>query len=250
VDPGSLARGSLAAALFAALSSGCSSPLEKIEIDESGVPGGGARVFLPVEGAERLEALRAGDREGAAGKYVGLAFELGWSGDDAEQLLGPGDDLRLEDVTFTGPGTVLHDYGLGTASLTVVQGTIARGGGLIGLELGANATVFDLESELAGARDQLRAESIGPLVGLRLGWVSPWRVALRGRFAYTAELPLDTTTDDAETRTYEVGLQLPLGRWAALDGGWRWKDYDSRRDGSDVELDLDGLFLSLGFGPY
>ena len=250
MDPGSLARAALAAVLSAALAWGCSAPLEKVEIDESGVPGGGARLFFPVEGAERLRALRAGDREGAAGDYVGLAFELGWSGDDAEQVLGSGEVLRLEDVTFTGPGTILHDYGLGTASFTVIQGKIARGGGLVGLEIGANATVFDLESELAGARDGVRAETLGPLIGARVGWVTPLRVALRGRFAYTAEFPLDTSTDDAETRTYELALQVPLGPWAALDAGWRWKDYDSRREGSDVELDLDGLFVTLGFGPY
>jgi hypothetical protein len=239
---------SLAAAALAC--AGCATALEKIEIDQGDVPSAGARLFLPLEHAERLEALRAGEREAAVGRHLGLALEADWSGEQAEQALGPGDVVQLDDVLLIGPGTLEHDFELASLRGEVVTGSVFPNGTLVDLVLGLNATMFDLETELVGARDSLHAWSLGPLFGLRLGWVSPWRVALLGRFDYSTELGLDSGTDSVETRRFELGLRVPFTRWAALDGGWRWRDYDAERSASDVELDLDGPFLTLAFGPY
>jgi hypothetical protein len=241
-------QGSLAAAVLCC--AGCAGTPEKIEIDEGGVASFGTRVLLPFARAERLHALHAGELEEAVGWHHAFALELDWSGDQAEQTLDLGETVRLDDVSLSGPGTVSYDYELASLNFSVVNGMVFESGAMFDVALGLNGTRFDLEAELGPLGDELRAKSLGPALGLQLGWLSPWRLSARARFGYSAEVPLDSHTDQVERRTYELGLLLPLGRWTGLDAGWRWQDYDAESSDSDIELDLDGPFVRLAFGPY
>jgi hypothetical protein len=236
--------------LACALVAGCSGTPEKIEIDEGGNPFVGARLLVPFAQAERLRALHAGDREKARGWHHALALQLDWTGDEAEQDIALGETVRLEDVELLGPGTVEFEYELASLNLSAVNGMVLDGGVMWDVALGLNATRLELEAELGSSHESIGADSLGPMLALQLGWLSPWRLSLRGRLGYSAELPLDDHTDQVETRLLELGLFLPLGPWAGLDGGWRWKDYDAESADSDVEIDLDGPYVSLAFGPY
>jgi hypothetical protein len=247
VDPGTFRRGLGAAARSCA---SCAGTPEKVEIDDSGVPSFGARVLVPFAQADRLRALHAGDRELALGWHHALAFEGDWTRDEADQDIGPGETVRLDEVSLSGPGTVSYDYELASLNLSAVNGMVFDNGVMLDVAIGLNATRLDLEAELGSERASIRAESIGPKLGFQLGWLSPWRLSLRGRFGYSAELPMDDDADQVETRTFELGLFVPLGPWAGLDAGWRWRDYDAESSDSDIELDLDGLSVSLAFGPY
>lgn len=238
------------AASLLVLLAGCGSTPEKVEIDESGAPSAGVRVLLPLGRAERLRALHAGDRERARGWHHAVAIELDGTSDEAEQFIGVGETVELGDVSLSGPGSVLYDYDLASLNLSFVNGMVLADGYMFDIAAGLNSTLFKLEAERGGAHETLRAESLGPQVGLWLGWISPHRFSFRARAAYSAEITLDSDKDTVETRTIEFGFKSPLGRWAALDLGWRWKKYDSDRSGSDIELDLDGPFVSLGIEQY
>lgn len=236
--------------LTSGLCASCAGSPEKIEIDEGGTPFVGARVLVPFAQSDRLHALHAGDREKAVGWHHALALELDWTGGDAEQDIGPGETVLLDEVSL-GPGLVRYDYELASLNLSAVNGMVFDNGVMLDVALGLNVTRLDLDAALVGGpRAVLRAESLGPKLGLQLGWLSPWRLSGRARFGYSAELPLDEHNDQVETRTFELGLFVPLGPWAGLDAGWRWTDYDAESSDSDIELDLDGPFVSLAFGPY
>lgn len=250
VEPGFPLRIPAAVLLACALVAGCGSTPEKIEIDESGNPFFGGRVLVPLGHAERLRAVNAGEREEAVGWHHALALELGWTGDEAEQDIALGETVRLEDVELLGPGTVEFEYELETLNFSAVNGMVLEDGVMWDVALGLNLTRLELEAELGGMHESVGADSLGPMFAFQFGWLSPWRLALRGRLGYSAELPLDDHTDQVETRLFELGLFLPLGPWAGLDGGWRWKDYDADSADSDVEIDLDGPFVSLALGPY
>jgi hypothetical protein len=206
-------------------------------------------MLLPFARGERLHALHAGDLEHAVGWHHAVALALDWTGGEDEQVIGLGETVELEDVPLFGPGTVEYDYELASLNLSAVNGMVSASGAMFDVAIGLNASRLDLEAELGGAGESTHVESLGPCFGLMLGWLSPWQLSARARFAYSAELPLDAETENVETHTFELGLLLPLGPWAALDGGWRWKDYDADRFDSDIELDLDGPYLSLAFGP-
>ncbi len=236
--------------LATAISASCSGTPEKIEIDEGGAPFVGARVLVPFAQAERLRALHAGDAVAAAGWHHALALEGDWTGDEGEQDIGALETVELDDVSLMGPGRVSYDFDLARLNLSVVNGMVFDNGALFDVALGLNATRLDLEAELGAQRASIRAESIGPKIGFQLGWLSPWRLSVRARLGYSAELPLDEHADQVETRTFELGLLVPLGPWAGLDAGWRWRDYDAEGSDSEIELDLDGPFVSLAFGPY
>jgi hypothetical protein len=241
-------------ALIVGLASGsvaCSSsaPRETIDIDESSVVATGLRILHPAAGADLRQALREGRAsEENSGFISGLEAGITYLSSDANQTLEAGQNLELDNETFMGPGEVDYDFDVLAITAAWRMGKAFPTGITIEGLLGLSYHGIDLDAEFMGVKDSESTYSFGPLIGAEVGWHSPIRVLLYGRF--TGSIELSDEYDEPQAVVLEAGAVYHLGKHVDLGAGWRQWRYDGDSSygfESDIDMEVSGPFFFLGF---
>ena len=220
----------LPAAALLALAS-CSSQSTSIEGDDSSFFTS-ARLAIPASNEETAFEI---DVSTASGGF--------------EQELGPAEDVQLDKVTFSGPGTVDVDFDLTRVTL-VARRTFTEENGLgLAVFLGLGVTRLDAQASLLGAKDDVRDTGFGFQFGVEPFYRVTNDLKLYGEIALTNGLA--TEYNKFDLTSIDLGLAYALGDSFEIAAGWRHWGYETEGVGNDSDLDLTlhGPHVSLRFTP-
>lgn len=227
-----------------ALLGACASTSDPIEGDDRGV-------LLPaVRGTWTLrsfDAARAAESAGGdAPAELRLDVELAFGSGSFDQRLRPGEQVQLDEVTFSGPATVAVEFDLHRALVDVRYATAERSGLRAEAFAGLGVSYLEVEARSGGVRDGDQQFALGPLVGAG----ASYRPAERWRLFLEASLGVAVAEgwEEVRLRTLELGALFAATPSLEVGAGWRDLRYRQERGSfgdSDLDLGLSGPLVSL-----
>ena len=221
--------GLLAASILAA----CSSQTTVIEGSDTSVFSPSVRLAVPL-----------------ANEGMALELDVAHGEGDFDQRLGAGESVRLEDVTFSGPGTVRLE-----ADLTRVYGgarfTHMEENGLgFSVHGGLSLSLLDATAQMGGVKDSTDVDSLGLALGIEpfLQLNDTWR--LYGQVLFLPGIAGDY--EEVELTEIDLGIAMRAFEHVELVLGWRRFEYEAEATGgvdSDLDIVLSGPHVSLRLLP-
>jgi len=194
-------------------------------------------------------SLRGTFWDGARSEAVvdhALELDLAYGAGEDLQMLGVGESVNLDGMTFTGPGTLQNEVDLTAGSATWRMDFLSPGDGVSfggALLLGAAFTNLDIEISNGAVSERSTLANGGPILGGQFHiQPRPW-IELHVR----STIQVGISDDPSSLATWEAGLELEPHPTIGLFAGWRWWNYDKEVPGSDIDLELSGPTFGLHF---
>lgn len=208
--------------------------------DADPLEGDDTSVFSP-----RLRATLPLRTDPAGGRATSLELELATLNGDFSQSLSNGENIRLDDILFSGPLELQSEFELTTASLLFhfhgPRDHRIRTGAAVGL----SATELEIDASSGAQSDHDRRFTLGPMVAGQAS-TGVWKdLDLYARLSWS--LGFNGSDELWQTRA-EAGASWWLSRHVGLAFGWQLGTYDLDEDSdiiSDIELRYGGPFATL-----
>lgn len=181
---------------------------------------------------------------------VQLEVDVAFGEGSFDQNLGAGESVRLESVTFLGPGVVDVDFELrriwGAARLHH-EGSDGFGLSVIG---GLSLNKLDATATMGGVKDSTSADVLGAVLGVEPYWRMNETTRLYGQLAIMPGIAGDY--DSVDFTEIDVGVGFTPSPSFEIAVGWRRWEFEAEATGgldSDLDLVLSGPHVSLRLTP-